>query len=56
MGVDRTLFLVGLISVGVYTTPGTAYRLKHPQDLGLIPTPSYDRRRLVAALQDVIPL
>ena len=28
------LFLVGLISVGVFTTPGTAYRLQHPQDVG----------------------
>jgi hypothetical protein len=28
------LFLVGLIWVGVFTTPGTAYRLQHPQDVG----------------------
>jgi hypothetical protein len=28
------LFLAGLVSVGVFTTPGTAYRLGHPQDVG----------------------
>ena len=28
------LFLVGLIWVGVFTTPGTDYRLQHPRDVG----------------------
>jgi hypothetical protein len=28
------LFLTGLIWVGVFTTPGTAYRLQNPQDVG----------------------
>jgi hypothetical protein len=27
------LFLVGLIWIGVFTTPGTAYRLQHSQDV-----------------------
>jgi hypothetical protein len=28
------LLLVGLIWIGVFTTPGTAYRLQHPRDAG----------------------
>ena len=28
------LFLAILISIGVFTTAGTAYRLNHPQDIG----------------------
>ncbi len=28
------LFLAGLISIGVFTTPGTAYRLRHPEEIG----------------------
>jgi hypothetical protein len=30
------LFLTGLIWVGVFATPGTAYRLHHPQDVGTL--------------------
>lgn len=28
------LFFAALVSVGVFTTPGTAYRLRHPEDVG----------------------
>jgi hypothetical protein len=28
------LFLAGLITIGVFTTPGTAWRLRHPQEVG----------------------
>lgn len=28
------LLLAGLIGIGVFATPGTAYRLAHPEDIG----------------------